>query len=91
MSSPVDAWRTRTASGVTAAGSQPVGEAEIDQNARRVGRELDARADLLRPFGLVEDQHAKAALRQCQRRGEAADSAAADDDGARRRLTGDPI
>ena len=48
---------------------QPLADAEIDQAARGIGRELDAGAGFLQPFGLFQYDDAKAVARQRQRGG----------------------
>ena len=53
-------------------------EAERDQEARAVGAELNARAELAQLVGLLEDVDVEAALQQRQRRGQAADAGAGD-------------
>ena len=63
---------------------QPIAEAELDQDAGGIGRELDAGAGLFKPLGLLQHDRAKAVARERQRRGEAADAGASDDDGAGR-------
>jgi hypothetical protein len=62
--------------------SQPLAKAEIDQRARRIGRELDAGAGLFKPLGLLQHDRAKTIARERQRRGEAGDAGACDNDGA---------
>ena len=61
---------------------QPIAEAEIDQEARGIGRELDAGAGFLEPLGLLQNDNAEAASRQRQRGGEPADAGAGNDDDA---------
>ena len=63
---------------------QPLAKAEIDQSARRVGRELDAGAGLFKPLGLLQHDRAKTVAGERKRRGEAGDAGACDDDGAGR-------
>ena len=63
--------------------AQPVAEAELDQYARRVRRELNSRAGLFEPFGLLQHDDAEAVARQSERRCKAADAGAGDDDCAR--------
>ena len=55
-------------------------DAEIIEGVERVGPELDAGADLAERRGLFQQDRADAFLRQPQRRGEAADAAACDQD-----------
>src|SRR5262245_41436301 len=63
-------------------------QAEREQNARAVGADLDAGADLLELARLFVNLDVDAALEQGQRRGEPAD-AGADDDHMFRRAHGD--
>ena len=65
-------------------GPQPLAEAELDQGAGGIGRELDAGAGLFQPLGLLQHDDAKAVAGERQRRGEASDAGACDDDGAGR-------
>ena len=67
------------------AGLELLAEPERDQDARGIGRELDAGADLLQPLRLLEQRDAEAALRDRQGGGQPADPRAGDDDGARGR------
>ena len=60
-------------------------ETEIDQQACRVWGQLDAGASFLQPFGLLENNDAKAIALERQRRGQAADAGTGNDDGARGR------
>ena len=55
-------------------------QAEPDQQARGVGADLDAGADLADARRLLVDMDVEAGLQQMQRRGEAADAAADDRD-----------
>src|SRR5579883_2634544 len=63
---------------------QPITEAEIDQHASGIGRELDAGAGFLKPLGLFENDDTEAAARERQRRRQSADAGANDNDNARR-------
>src|SRR5690242_1286152 len=51
--------------------AQPVAQSQIDQDAGRVRRQLNAGASLIKPFGLVEDDGAQAAMRETECSGEA--------------------
>jgi hypothetical protein len=64
-------------------GSQPLAEAERDEDAGGIGGELDAGAGLFQPFGRFVDGNAEVVLGERQRRREPADTGAGDDDGAR--------
>ena len=55
-------------------------DAEIVEGVEGVGPELDAGADLAKRRGFFQQDRANALLRQPQRRGEAADAAARDQD-----------
>ena len=70
--------------GVDGAATGALADAERVEARERVRRELNAGADLADLRRLLEDDDAKAALRQRQRRGEAADAGAGDDDGVTR-------
>ena len=60
-------------------------EPELDQDAAGVGRELDAGAGFLEPFGLFQHHDAKALCRKGQRRRQSPDPGAGNDDGSRQR------
>jgi hypothetical protein len=64
---------------------QPGFKPEIDQRARRIGRELDAGAGLLEPLGLFQYDDAKAVTRKRERGGQPADAGPSDNDDARGR------
>ena len=64
-------------------GLQPRAEAEGEQNARGIGRKLQARAGLFQTLRLVEHSDGESSLRERQRRRQAADARAGDDDPAR--------
>ena len=66
--------------GVDGAAARALADAERVEGGERVRRELDAGADLADLRRLLEDDDAKAALRERQRRGEAADAGTGDDD-----------
>ena len=66
-------------------GLQPRAEAEGEQNARGIGRKLQARAGLFQTLHLVEHGYGESSLRERQRRRQAADARAGDDDPARGR------
>src|SRR5487761_1376045 len=55
---------------------QPLANAEIDQAARAIGRQLDAGAGFRKPLGLFQDGDAEAAARQRPRRRKPADARA---------------
>ena len=60
---------------------QWLAEPERDQDARGIGRELNAGADLFQALRLLEHGDAKSALGDRQGRGEPADARAGNDDG----------
>ncbi len=62
---------------------QPALQAEIDQDARGVGRQLDAGTGFLEPLRLFQHDDAKAVARERQRRGQTADTGSGDNDRAR--------
>ena len=64
---------------------EPRLQAEFDQDAAGVGRELQAGAGLFQPFGLFHHDDAKAVGGQRQCRGQSSDPGTSDDDGARYR------
>ncbi len=64
---------------------QPLADAEIDQDARGVGRELDAGAGFRKPLGLFQHDDAEAIARKCKRRRKPANAGACDYDAARGR------
>jgi len=57
-------------------------EAERDQKARGVGRELDAGACLFQPICLIKETDVKSSPSECQGGGEPANARASDDGGA---------
>ena len=63
---------------------QPLADAEIDQDARGIGRELDAGAGFLEPLGLFQHDDAKAVTRKRKRRRKPANAGAGDDDACAR-------
>lgn len=63
-------------------GPQPVAEPEIEQQARGIGRELNAGAGLLEPLGLLQNDDTETASRQRQCRSQTADAGAGNDDDA---------
>lgn len=64
---------------------QAVGETEINQNVRSVGRELNAGAGFLEPLGLFQYDDAKSIVRQRKSGGQAPNSGPGNDDSARGR------
>jgi hypothetical protein len=64
---------------------QLLAEAKRNQNARRIGRQLNAGADLFKALRLVEYGDAESVPRNRQSRGQPPDPRASDDDGARGR------
>ena len=60
-------------------------QAEVDQDAAGIGRELQAGAGFLQPFGLFQNDDAKALCRKRQRGRQSPDPGTSDEDGARRR------
>ena len=81
----VDGIHHHHAIGVDGAAARALADAERIEGGEGVRRELDAGADLADLGRLLEDGDAKAALRERQRRGEAADAGAGDDDQSLRR------
>ena len=71
------------ASGVTARAREPRLQAELDQDAAGIGRELQAGAGFLQPLGLFQHDDAKALCGERQRRRQSPDPGTSDDDGAR--------
>ena len=67
------------------AGGEPRLQAEFDQDAAGVGRKLQAGAGFLQPFGLFQDDDAKAPGCERKRRGQSPDPGTSNDDGARDR------
>ena len=66
-------------------GCQQVAQAEVDEDAGGVGRQLDAGADLFKAGGLFEHGDAQAVARQRQRSGQPSDAGAGHDDMTRGR------
>ena len=64
---------------------EPRLQAEFDQDAAGVGRKLQAGTGFLQPFGLFQNDDAKAASRERKRRGQSSDPGTSNDDGARDR------
>ena len=65
--------------------AQPILKPEINQNARGIGRELEAGAGFLEPLGLFQYDDAKTVARERERGGQSADAGAGNDDHARGR------
>jgi hypothetical protein len=66
---------------------QSLVHAERNQNARGIGRELNAGADLFQALGLIENRDLKSALRERERGGQPADARAGDEDGPGRQMS----
>ena len=67
----------RSSAGATTRGRNRGAETEGDQDAGRIGRELNARAGLLQPLRLLEHDDAQPALGERQRRRQPANPAPA--------------
>jgi hypothetical protein len=59
---------------------EPLAESEVDQDAGRVGRELNAGAGFLEAFRLLKDSDMETPARKRQRRGQPANAGAGDND-----------
>ncbi len=79
---------TRIAGGSDGRRHQPLAQAERIENARGVGRQLDAGAGFLELVRLLEHGDAQAGARHGQRGGQAGDAGAGDDHMTRRRHGG---